>query len=57
MKIANIFNNAFSTIVAKTKSKIALSKKHFSNFLKTKNLDTFFIHPPTKDIVTKTFAT
>ena len=49
MKIANIFNNAFSTVVAKTKSKIALSKKHFSNFLKTKNLDTFFIHPPTKE--------
>ena len=49
MKVANIFNNAFSTMVAKTKSKITLSKKHFSNFLKTKNLDTFFIYPPSKE--------
>ena len=41
IKIATIFNNFFSTITAKTKSKIKLSKKQFSNFLKTKNLDPF----------------
>ena len=49
IKIANIFNNFFSTIAAKTKSKIKFSKKHFSDFLKTRNLDTFFIYPATKE--------
>ena len=49
IKIANIFNNFFSTIAAKTKSKIKFSKKHFSDFLKTRNLDTFFIYLATKE--------
>ena len=49
IKIANIFNNFFSTIAAKTKSKIKFSKQHFPDFLKTKNLDTFFIYPATKE--------
>ena len=41
IKIANIFNNLLGTIASKTKSKGKFSKKHFSNFLTTKNLDTF----------------
>ena len=49
IKIINIFNNFFSAIAAKTKSKIKFSKKIFSNFLKTKNLDTFVIYPATKE--------
>ena len=44
IKLANIFNNFFRTIAAKTKSKIKFSKKDFSDFLKTKNLD-----PATKE--------
>ena len=47
--IGIIFNNVFRTIAAKTTSKIKFSKKHFSDFLKTKNLDTFFIYPATKE--------
>ena len=48
-EIANIFNNYFSTIAAKTKSKIKFQKKqnHFSDFWKTKNLDTILIYPAT----------
>ena len=49
IKIANIFNNLFSTIAAKTKSKIKFSQKQFSDFLRTKNLDTFFIFLTFKD--------
>ena len=43
IKIANIFNNVFSTIAVKTKSKIKFSKKNISDFLKTKNSDTFLV--------------
>ena len=56
IKIANIFNNYFSNIAAKTKSKIKFSKKHFSNFLKTKSLDIFFIYPATKEEIYKIFS-
>ena len=42
IKIANILNNFFSTIAAKAKSNRKVSKKnYFSNFLTTKNLDSF----------------
>ena len=51
IKIASFFNEFFCIIAAKSNSKVKLpkEKKHFSDFLKTKNLDTFFIYPVTKE--------
>ena len=48
IQIVNIFYNFFNTIAAKTNSKIKFSKKSFSDFFKTTNLDTIFIYPTTK---------
>ena len=36
-KIANTFNNFFTSIATKTKESIKYSHKHFSNFLKNKS--------------------
>ena len=48
-KKANIFNDFLSTIAGKTKSKITFPKKHFFEFLKTKNSNTFYIYLATKE--------
>ena len=39
IEIANIFNNFFTSIAAKTKESIKYSHKHFSNFLKNRSGD------------------
>ena len=48
IKIANIFNNFFTSIAAKTKASIKYSHKHFSNFLKNRSDDSFFLSPTDK---------
>ena len=45
IEIANIFNNFFTSILAKTKESIKYSHKSFSNFLKNKSDDSFFLSP------------
>ena len=45
IKIANIFNNYFSSIGEKTQAKIRFSKKHFSDYLQQNNKNSFFITP------------
>ena len=44
-EIANIFNNFFTSIAAKTKESIKYSHKCFSNFLKNRSDDSFFLSP------------
>ena len=46
--IANILNNFFTSIAAKTKESIKYSHKHFSNFLKNRSDDSFFLSPTDK---------
>ena len=41
IEIANIFNNFFTFIAAKTKESIKYSHKHFPNFLKNTSVDSF----------------
>ena len=48
IEIANIFNNFFTFIAAKTKESIKYSHKHFSNFLKNRSDDSFFLSPTDK---------
>ena len=48
IEIANIFNNFFTSIAAKTKESIKYSNKHFSNFLKNRSDDSFFLSPTGK---------
>ena len=48
IEIANIFNNFFTSIAAKTKESIKYSHKHFSNFLKNRSDDSFFLSPTDK---------
>ena len=48
IEIANIFNNFFTSIAAKTKESIKYYHKHFSNFLKNKSDDFFFLSPTDK---------
>ena len=43
IEIANIFNNFFTSIAAKTKESIKYSHKHFSNFLESRSDDSFFL--------------
>ena len=45
IEIANIFNNFFKSIATKTKESIKCSQKHFSNFLKNRSDDSFFLSP------------
>ena len=46
--IANILNNFFTSIAAKTKESIKYSHKHFSNFRKNRSDDSFFLIPTDK---------
>ena len=48
IEIANIFNNFFTSIVAKTKESIKYSYKHFSIFLKNRSDDSFSLSPTDK---------
>ena len=48
IEIANIFNNFFTSVAAKTKESIKYSHKHFSNFLKNRSDDSFFLSPTDK---------
>ena len=43
--MANVFNEYFSTIAEKTKSKISFSYKSFEDFLTTPNVNSFFLEP------------
>ena len=48
IQIANIFSNFFISIAAKAKESIKYSQKHFSNFLKNRSDDSFFLCPTNK---------
>ena len=48
IEIANIFNNLFTSTAAETKESIRYSHKHFSNFLKNRSDDSFFVSPTDK---------
>ena len=48
IEIANIFSNFFSSVSAKTNESIKYSHKHFSNFLKNRSNDSFFLSPNDK---------
>ena len=48
IEIANIFNNFFTSVAAKTKESIKYSHKQFSNFLKARSDDSFFLSPTDK---------
>ena len=48
VEISNIFNNYFSTIADKTKENINPSHKHFSDFLKSRTQNSFFLSPDNK---------
>ena len=48
VEISNIFNNYFASIAEKTKVNINYSHKHFSDFLKDKNQNSFFLSPTNK---------
>ena len=47
-RISNIFNNYFATIAEKTKENINPSTKHFSEFLKNRTQNSFFLSPTNK---------
>ena len=47
-EIANICNNFFTSIAAKTKESIKYFHKYFSNFLKNRFHDSFFLSPTDK---------
>ena len=48
-RIANIFNNYFSTVVEKTQAKIKHSHKKYTDYLSNENPDTFFVSPTNKE--------
>ena len=48
IEIANIFNNFFTSVAAKTKESIKYSHKHFFNFFKNRSDDSFFLSPTKK---------
>ena len=45
LKIANVFNNHFSSIGEKTQSKIRFSNKNYTNYIHGDNLNYFFVTP------------
>ena len=51
VEISNIFNNYFATIAEKTNENINPSPKHFSNFLKNRTQNSFFLSPTNKSEV------
>ena len=48
-RIANIFNNYFSTIGEKTQAKIKHLHKKYTDYLTNENSDTFFLSPTDKE--------
>ena len=48
-RIANIFNNYFSTIGEKTQAKIKPSHKKYTDYLSNENPDTFFLSRTNKE--------
>ena len=48
-RIANIFNNYFSTIGEKTQAKIKHSHKKYTDYLTNENPDSFFLLPTNKE--------
>ena len=48
VEISNIFNDYFASIAEKTKVNINYSNKNFSDFLKDKNQNSFFLSPTNK---------
>ena len=48
-RIANIFNNYFSTIGEKTQAKIKHSHKNYNDYLSNENPHTFFLSPTDKE--------
>ena len=48
VEISNIFNNYFATTAEETKENINLSYKHFSDFLKNRTQNSFFLSPINK---------
>ena len=48
-RIANIFNNYFSTIGEKTQAKIKHSHKHYTDYLTNESPDSFFLSPTNKE--------
>ena len=47
-KISNVFNNYFATIVGKTKESISPSQQNFSDFLKKRHQNSYFLSPANK---------
>ena len=47
LKIANVFNNYFSSIGEKAQSKIRFSNKTYTDYLHGDNLNSFLLHPQT----------
>ena len=45
--ISKCFNNFFTSVGQDLQKNIAPTKKHFSDYLKTPNTDTFYISPQT----------
>ena len=48
-RIANIFNNYFSTIGEKTQAKIKCPHKNYTDFLTDENPNSFFLSPTDKE--------
>ena len=48
IEIANLLNNFFTSIATKTEESIIYSHKHFSNFLRNRSDDSFFLNPTDK---------
>ena len=48
-RIANIFNNYFSTIGEKTQAKIKHSHKKYTDYVSNENPDMFFLSPANKE--------
>ena len=47
-KISNVFNNYFATIAGKTKESISPSQQNFSDFLKKRHQNSYFLSPANK---------
>ena len=55
-RIANIFNNYFSTIGEKTKAKIKYSHKNYTDYLTNENHDSFSLSPTNKEEIKIIFS-
>ena len=55
-RIANIFNNYFSTIGEKTQVKIKYSYKNYTDYLTMENPNSFFLTPTDKEEIKRIFS-